>query len=106
MSVCARFLACGVCVLFERRVGLNPVTDCSTLNSMTLEAAKAKAKLPGGGMILVVMDCFTTNYSPASDIGWGEVKAWGIRVSGEVRRMANSNGHHGLIDVARPHLPA
>lgn len=41
------------------------VTDCAELKGLTVAAAFAKAKLPGGGAVLATFDCWEENYDPS-----------------------------------------
>jgi len=41
------------------------ITDCSELSSLTVGEAFKKAKLPNGGAILAIFDCWEENYDPS-----------------------------------------
>ena len=57
------------------------ITDCSTLKNMNVSQAHQRAKLPGGGAILAVFDCWESYYD--SSIACSGYK------SDDVRQMAN-----------------
>lgn len=52
------------------------ITDCSQLKGMTAAQATTKAKLPGGGSVMAIFDCWEENYVPANACsGYGSKSA-------------------------------
>jgi hypothetical protein len=46
-------------------MGVNTISDCSELSSLTIDDAKAIAKLEGGGTLLGLYDCVAEQYDPS-----------------------------------------
>ncbi|CAE7836318.1 unnamed protein product [Symbiodinium microadriaticum] len=60
-------------------MGVYTITDCASLDSLSIEAAKAAATLPGGGLLLGLYDCIVEQYDPTVNCygkGFACYEAW------------------------------